>query len=140
MELKPLSPQNLSLNTSWLTGFIERDGNFNTQIRSHTVGIRISITQKEKEILNLINNEFLESISYSTNPNPHYKYSAGSVQTRNLWINYFSKFPLKTSKNIQYLRWLKCHNIVINGLHKTEQGIAQIKKILNKDEDIVRSS
>jgi hypothetical protein len=39
-----------------------------------------------------------------------------------------------------HIRWLKCHNIVIKGLHKTSEGLAKIKSIINQDEDIVQSS
>lgn len=140
LELNYLGPKNLTLDNSWLTGFIEGDGNFNMKIRPHTVAVRISISQKEKDILTSINNLFPGSISESINPNLHYKYSAGSIQTRNLWIHYFDKFPLKTNKNVSYKRWLKCHHLVIKGLHKTPEGLIKIKSIISQDEDIVQSS
>lgn len=51
----------------------------------------------------------------------------------------FFKYPLKGNKNIQYKRWLECHKIVIQGLHKTEKGLTQIKSIWTQGEDIVQS-
>jgi hypothetical protein len=62
----------------------EGDGNFNIQVRPHTIAIKVNISQKEKDILILINELFPGSISKSINPNLHYKYSAGSIVTRNL--------------------------------------------------------
>ncbi len=141
-NIKFLGPASLTKNNAWLTGFVEGDGNFNVQIRSHTTAIRISITQKERYVLDLINELFPGSISASNNPRPHFKYSAGSISTRNDWIRYLTKFSLKGHKNIQYIRWLKCHRLVIQGLHKTEKGLAQIKlEVSNslQDEDIVQS-
>jgi hypothetical protein len=129
----------LTKNNAWLTGFVEGDGNFNIQIRPHTVAVRISITQKEKDVLSLINDIFPGSIWVSENPRKHFKYSAGSIKTRGDWIRYFTSHPLKGSKNIQYVRWLKCHRIVTQGLHKTEEGLAQIKSICTQGEDIVLS-
>ena len=132
-SIKYLGPASLTKNNAWLTGFVEGDGNFNVQIRSHTTAIRISITQKERYVLDLINELFPGSISASNNPRAHLKYSAGSISTRNDWIRYFTKFSFKGHKNIQYIRWLKCHRLVIQGLHKTEKGLAQIK-LLNQRE------
>lgn len=130
----------LTQNNAWLTGFVEGDGNLNVQIRPHTVAIRISITQKERDVLDLINNIFPGSIWVSGNLSQHFKYSAGSIKTRSDWIKYFTRYKLKGNKNIQYVRWFKCHNIVIQGLHKTENGLAQIKSIWTQGEDIVQSS
>ena len=136
-NIKYLGPASLTKNNGWLTGFVEGDGNFNVQIRSHTTAIRISITQKERYVLDLINELFPGSISASNNPRRHFKYSAGSISTRNDWIRYFTKFSFKGHKNIQYIRWLKCHRLVIQGLHKTEKGLAQIK-LLNSQICIMR--
>lgn len=41
---------------------------------------------------------------------------------------------------MEYIRWLKCHKIVIQGQHKTSKGLAEIKRILNQEQDIVQSS
>lgn len=140
INIKYLGPGLLTKNNAWLTGFVEGDGNFNVQIRPHTVTVRISITQKEKHVLDLINELFPGSISASNNPRMHLKYSAGSINTRNNWIRYFTKFSFKGNKNIQYIRWLKCHNLVIRSLHKTEEGLNQIKHWRSfQDEDIVQS-
>ena len=128
-SIKYMGPGRLTKNSAWLSGFLEGDGNFNVQIRPHTVGIRISISQKERDILYLINEIFPGSISTSDNPREHFKYSAGSKSTRKDWIRYFSNFPLKGNKNIQYVRWVKCHRIVARGLHLTVQGLAKIKAI-----------
>lgn len=132
-NIKYLGPATLTKNNAWLTGFVEGDGNFNVQIRPHTVAVRISITQKERYVLGLINELFPGSISVCNNPQTHFKYSAGSISSRNDWIRYFTKFSFKGNKNIQYIRWLKSHNLVIQGLHKTEEGLGQIK-FLNRKE------
>uniref|UniRef100_A0AAU8HP28 LAGLIDADG protein n=1 Tax=Porifera sp. TaxID=3140030 RepID=A0AAU8HP28_9METZ len=132
-NIQYFGPAVLTCNNAWLTGFVEGDGNFNVQIRPHTIGIRISITQKERDILDLINEFFPGSISASNNPRPHFKYSAGSISTRNGWIRYFTKFSFKGYKNIQYIRWLKCHRLVIQGLHRTDKGLARIKVLNQKD-------
>lgn len=79
----------LTKNNAWLAGFVEGNGNFNIQIRPHTVAVRVSITQKEKGVLNSINDIFAGSIWVSENPLGHFKYSAGSIKTRSEWIRYF---------------------------------------------------
>ena len=47
-------------------------------------------------------------------------------------IKYFTKYPLKTKKYIDYLNWLKAYKLVINKKHMTQNGLIQIKKLLNK--------
>lgn len=125
-----LGPKSLSTDTAWLTGFIEGDGCLNVSIRSHTVAIRILITQKERYVLDFINAIFPGSISASNNPVQHFQYSAGSIETRNRWISYLTKFPFKGIKKLQYIRWLRCHKLVIRGLHKVEFGLVIIKSLL----------
>ena len=120
-----------SINNPWLSGFFEGDGCFNVQIRKHTVGIRISITQKNKEILKYIKIEFTGNIyEFEQNNFIYYLYQAGSIEARELWISYFKKFKLVGIKNIQYIRWVKCHNIIKKNLHKTKYSKEKIKAIL----------
>ena len=128
--IKYLGPNKLSKDNAWLTGFCDGEGCHNVSIRPRSIHIRVIISQKEKQILDLINNLFPGSVWASDNPHSHFKYSGASMETRKAWIEYLTKYPYKGNKKIQYLRWLKCHNIVLQGLHRTKEGLAQIKELI----------
>lgn len=52
----------------------------------------------------------------------YYIISASSTNARNLIVTYFNKYPLFSSKRLNYEDWLICHNLIISGNHLTEEG------------------
>jgi hypothetical protein len=47
-------------------------------------------------------------------------------------IDYFTKYPLKTKKSLDYKNWLKVYKRVKNKEHFTIEGLEQIQKLTNK--------
>jgi hypothetical protein len=52
----------------------------------------------------------------------YYLISASSVKSRLIIVNYFTSFPLFSSKYLNYLDWLACNNLIVNKLHTTDKG------------------
>jgi hypothetical protein len=52
----------------------------------------------------------------------YYIISASSTKARNLIVSYFNKYPLFSSKRLNYEDWLICHNLIISGNHLTNEG------------------
>jgi hypothetical protein len=49
-------------------------------------------------------------------------------------VEYFNKYPLFSSKRLNYNDWLACHNLIISGHHLTELGrnkALQLKEGMN---------
>jgi hypothetical protein len=52
----------------------------------------------------------------------YYIFSASSTNARTLIVSYFKKYPLFSSKRLNYEDWLNCHNLIISGIHLTDEG------------------
>ena len=52
----------------------------------------------------------------------YYLISASSAKARANIVSYFTKYPLFSSKRLNYLDWLTCHNMIVNKTHITPEG------------------
>ena len=48
--------------------------------------------------------------------------SASSTKSRKIIANYFTQFPLFSSKRLNYLDWYACHNLIVMNKHTTQEG------------------
>lgn len=55
--------------------------------------------------------------------------SASSTKSRFTIVNYFTRFPLFSSKRLNYLDWLACHNLIVSKNHTTQEGRDQALKL-----------
>lgn len=55
--------------------------------------------------------------------------SASSTKSRVIIVNYFTRFPLFSSKRLNYLDWLACHNLIVSKNHTTQEGRDQALKL-----------
>ena len=111
----PINKEPLT-NNSWLAGFVEADGHFsiratNTQ-KYPRVECRLEITQRQVDLLNNNNLEFLIPIAELCNTRVEYiredtKHPQFRVRTLNILgtentINYFKEYPLFGTKYLNY--------------------------------------
>lgn len=59
----------------------------------------------------------------------YYFISASSVSARAAIASYFSSFSLFSSKRLNYLDWLICHNMIVNGQHMTDHGRSEAMQL-----------
>jgi len=70
------------------------------------------------------------------NPNTNHSYSekgylvtVKGLESRIALINYFTKFPLLSSKYLDYLNWVEAHELVIKKQYKTVEGTAKLLEL-----------
>lgn len=127
----------ITLEDAWLSGFTDAEGCFNVSITSnrryllgHVVKLRYILDQKDEVILNIIQDLFgFGKVTLRSRTNNVYRYTVTGFKCMNDVISYFKSFPLLTKKAFSFNKWLIIHGFVINKLHLTPDGLAQIKAL-----------
>ena len=88
-------------NTYWVAGFFEAKGFFN--VNKNTLQCSIAVSQKTSELLENLKNGFGGNVYYDKSLG--YLYSCSDKISLNKWFIYFSRFPLKSRKNIDLVRF-----------------------------------
>ena len=128
------------LNNAWFSGFVEADGSFDIRVSlisggalKNRVSARLRIEQRMfdpitglsyESVLGLIATSLgvtLSTVTHNINIK-YYNISASSTLARLKIVNYFTLFPLFSSKRLNYEDWLICHNLIISGNHLTNEG------------------
>lgn len=60
-----------------------------------------------------------------------YVMEAGGMSSHKIAVSYFSRFPLFSSKYINYLRWLEVHQMQLKKEHATLTGLQRCMEIKN---------
>jgi len=134
----------LTLDSAWLSGFVDAEGCFNVSIRARLaaiVGFRTTLCflldqQFEQEILSLIATLFgTGHVSLRTGTNEVYRLTVGSFKSLPIIIAYFTRFPLKSHKKETYERWCEIYSLMLNKEHLKQPGFDRIRalaKLVNK--------
>lgn len=145
-ELKIVkAPKDISAinGNAWLSGFIEADGYFFANVSSKSISCGFELVQSsinkqglsKKEIMVLLANYLNVKLrEYGRKKYPNYlEYGVrtGSINSNLILIDYLNKYPLFSSKYLNYMDWLTIIEIIKKGEHKTKQGQKEI--ILIKD-------
>ena len=136
----------VTLQDAWLSGFTDAEGCFNVSITSnaryalgHVVKMRFLLDQKDSSILHIIRDLFgFGKVTLRSQTDEVYRYTATGFKSMNDVISYFKAFPLLTKKAFSFEKWLTVHNLVINKLHLSEEGLAQVK-VLQKQINVNNS-
>lgn len=132
---KPILTSNI-LNPNWISGFVSGDGSFGVQIfRSKTkigeaVKLSFTITQhiKDKDLMSNIKDFFnCGSLIYSENA-VYFKVTKLSDLTGKI-IPFFKKYGIFGVKYFYFYDFIKISEIMLDGRHKSIEGINVIKSI-----------
>ena len=143
----PLNKDNLE-NNSWLSGFIDSDGSFSVQhtkvennAKKRKISCRLRIEQRLldpisgdsyvyvlTDIAKFLNCNLLTRKQKSTG-NEYYTLTASSKISLNIIINYLDKYPLFTSKYLDYLDWKKVVLLILDNIHYTEDGLIKTDSV-----------
>lgn len=127
----------MSLEDSWLSGFTDAEASFEVRIKTTRsilmVGLRFAISQKTPAILEKIKCCF----NFNGNVNfdkswEGYRLCCENHKHQKKLIDYFNKFPLKTKKKINFLRFKNIWSDKLNKLHLTEDGFKILSKKIKK--------
>jgi hypothetical protein len=168
---KPLNLSTIDQN-SWFAGFIDSDGSFSLFINKKSIRLRFSITQTSESKLKFSNAPIMNILAEFLNVNVssvrwaepsgciaraaharRYEYKkppyslvltvkTQSIKNNEILINYLSKFPLWSSKYLNYIDWLKAFEIfkqvyrIGNKSDEIYDELTLIKKGMNNDRTI----
>ena len=115
---------------SWFSGFIDADGNFYIRFSNKQIGCRFTLEQRMIcPISNLSYEELFNKIKEEFKCNLYIKYLKNYYiikienQTNNkLLINYLNKYPLYSSKYLDYLNYSKAFYNILNKYHLNSNG------------------
>lgn len=132
---------------SWFAGYIDVNGSFSIQHTTSEKNEKISCKLKIEELrydpitkLSYIN--ILTNIAKFLNCNlklrkqvstgyEYFKITASSRKSLVKIISYFDKFPLYTSKYLDYKDWKEAVILILNNKHSIDEGINRIDFIKN---------
>jgi len=140
----PLKKSPLS-EDSWLSGFIDSDGSFSVQhtklengAKKRKISCRLRIEQRMfdpitnesylhilTDIANFFNCSLLTRTQKSTG-NQYYTLTASSRKSLNIILNYVNKYPLYSSKYLDYKDWEKIVLLILDNKHSgfSDEAIA----------------
>ena len=136
------------LNDSWLSGFIDADGNFYIRNSLKQIICKFSLEQrmiypKTNENYNLILNKICVALNVKLQSrirdNKKISYYIIRVENQNsikLLIDYLDTYPLLSSKNLDFLCWKIVYNLVISKNHMTVEG----RKIVSEQKSQMNDS
>lgn len=137
----PLKYSSLS-EDNWLSGFIDSDGSFSvlhTKVENGAKKRKIACRLRiEQRILDPITNESYDSvltnIAYFLNcslltknqkstGNVYYTLTASSKISLEIILSYIEKYPLFSSKYLDYKDWKQVVELILENKHYTEEGL-----------------
>lgn len=139
--LKLTQPE-VSLETGWLSGFIDAEGCFYAAFTTPSQRYKVSyrLTQKmhltQKDVLG--DSKILENIRillesegkvklFQKDKN-YYRVEFCSLRSHKLLVSYIEKFPLKVKK-IVYRRWWRVYLLRLEKRHLNETGIKRMRRL-----------
>lgn len=145
----PLKNSSLS-EDNWLSGFIDSDGSFSVQhtklengAKKRKISCRLRIEQRMldpvtnisysdilTDIANFLNCNLLTRNQKATG-NQYYTLTASSRISLEIIINYLEKYPLYSSKYLDYKDWQTIVLLVLNNQHYTEEGTNKTEYVRN---------
>jgi LAGLIDADG endonuclease len=126
--------ENPILNDSWLSGFIDADGNFYIRNSLKQIICKFSLEQrmiypKTGENYNFLLNKFCLALNVKLNirirenkKNSYYIIRVENQKSIKLLIEYLNIYPLLSSKHLDFLCWKIVFNEIINKNHMTVEG------------------
>ena len=134
----------LSLDTSWLSGFIDAEGSFSARLKDDkttksgkTVLTDFTIAQKDPTILHdiksllVLNSGTKKYVTYDKSWNG-WRFSLSNKNLLIKLIDYLNAHPLITIKLTDYLIWVEVHTFCMNKLHLLPEGISKVSEIIDK--------
>ena len=131
----------VSLDTGWLSGFIDAEGcfyaAFTTPSLRYTVSYRLAqkmhITQRdeygEREVLGRIGLLLQSKATVRlVKPPDCYRIEMCSVESHQVLIEYLKHFPLQ-SKAIPFRQWWRVYLLRVKGRHLNETGIRRMRRL-----------
>jgi hypothetical protein len=130
------------IDPNYITGFVDGEGSFSISISPRNFkdvkweirpSFSISQHKRNRGILFKIKDYFGCGIIRPNRKDNTYKYEVRSLQDlKNIIIPHFQKYPLQTTKRIDFEIFSKVIQIMEEGRHLTKDGLKEIIELLQK--------
>lgn len=128
-----------SLNPWWVTGFVDAEGSFSMSIfKSKTAAIGwtvepcfiITLHVRDLELLNAIKNFF--SVGSVSVVGKDARFRVRSRSELKVIINHFNKYPLQTTKSLNFIYFCEILNLINNKVHTNIPGFLKLASLINR--------
>ena len=130
-------------SNSWLAGFIDADGHFSVRTTLDStypkIECKFEISQRQNDHNNQNNLEYLSLIANFLSssvkeirlnkPKPEYRVRTTNVNSNFILVNYLEKYPLFSSKHLNYKDWRKVLSFFEAKTHTKSDSIKAIVEI-----------
>jgi len=145
LEKKDIDISNIQ-NNAWLAGFIDADGHFSVRTTLNSkyqkIECKFELCQRQidhnknstKKFLNLIAEFLITTVKEirMNRPNPEYRVRTTNLQGNNGLVEYLDKYPLFSSKYLNYNDWKKVLNFFNKKEHTNSESIKTIIEIKSR--------
>ena len=128
----------VKLEAQWIVGFVDGEGCFQVSINPHgemTVGFQVlpefTVVQHKRDvqILHALKAHFGCGVVRVNHQDRMAYRVRGQEHLRERIIPFFMNHPLKTKKNVEFLKFRDVLFLMEKGAHLTADGLAEIRKI-----------
>jgi len=149
IEKFPLKKSSIDKD-SWFSGFIDADGSFpivHTKIengaKKRKISCRLRLEQRmfdpisKNSYISVLNelakflNCNLKTRKQISTGNEYFNITASSRKSLSIVLSYFEKYPLYSSKYLDYNDWREATKLILNNDHYSEKGISHIDNLKN---------
>ena len=130
---------NTTLNPWTITGYVEAEGNFLISVYkyshriSRSISFNIRIHSEDIIFLTVIRNYFNCGTISSIDKNGHVNLTIKRIaDINNIIIPFFTKYPLRGTKHLDYLLFVEAADIFSKNEHLTEKGTARLLELKNQ--------
>jgi len=133
------------INPYTITGYVEAEGNFSIAIYKYNTRVsryltfNIHIHSEDIIFLTLLKDYFNCGTISSINNKGHITYTVKRIDDIfNIIIPFFTKYPLRGTKHLDFILFVEAANIFKEGNHLTDKGTArllELKNLINTNRD-----
>ena len=131
----------MNLDAQWIVGFVDGEGCFHVGVNSHpemTTGVQVlpefTVVQHERDIqvLHALKSFFGCGVVRKNNGDRMaYRVRGHEHLSKNI-VPFFEKHPLKTRKQVDFLKFRDIVNLMNRGEHLTRDGVDRIRSIADQ--------
>ena len=131
----------MKLDAQWIAGFVDGEGCFHVGINPHremTAGFQVlpefTVVQHQRDVqvLHALKSHFGCGV-VRVNHGDRMAYRVRGITDLNERIvPFFIKHPLKTRKNVDFLKFRRVLQLMQKGVHLTAEGIEEIRRIASQ--------
>ena len=131
----------MKLDAQWIVGFVDGEGCFHVGINPHkemTAGFQVlpefTVVQhnRDVQVLHALKSHFGCGV-VRVNHGDRMAYRVRGIKDLNEHIvPFFMKHPLKTKKNVDFIKFRRILDLMQKGVHLNAEGVAEVRSIASQ--------